>query len=410
MNFFTTGLIANLISNPEEMIKKIVVLIFVPLMALMLLFALPGNTALSVPSILIEGRELDEKQSEIIQYYMQSPALADLDNKEWVEETKESYSWCDSIEVRYDFNLYWQTVIAIDSVLLNQDFSKADLDSIVNLALRFAERKSWTETYIERVKKTRRVKEADGSYSTETYYVEEIKTKAIIQVKTRSLEDVLKDLKFNDLDKEITLNIYKTICDLDIEGNFNLIDSNLTLDDLKQYPPGSSKLPYFSQFDKRWGNLSYGSSNIKNSGCGPTSLAMVIAGLTGRTDINPKQMADWSVKNGHRAEGAGSYWSLMTQGGKAYGLDVTAVSRKNPNAVMQALSEGNPVIVSMGKGHFTNGGHFIVLTGVTPDGKITVHDPASQKRSNQAWDLSIIMSESSKNGGANGSPFWIFKN
>lgn len=410
MGFFTTGFLAELFGNPEGLMKKIILIIFLPLLGLMLLFAFPGNTALSVPSILIEGKELDAKQAEIVQYYMQSPVIADLENKEWVEKEKEKYSWCDKTEVRYDFNLYWQTVISIDSVLLKQDFRSADLDSVVDLALRFAERKSWTETYIERVKKTRTEKNADGTTSKETYYEEVEKTKAVIEVKTKSLEKVLSELNFTDLDKEIALNIYKTISGLDMEGNFNLVDSNFNLGDLKQYPPGSSKLPYFNQLDKRWGNLSYGSGTIKGSGCGPTSLAMVLAGLTGRSDINPKTMADWSLKNGHRAEGAGSYWSLMSSGGKAFGLDVSTVSRKDPNSIMKALSEGNPIIVSMGKGHFTQGGHFIVLTGVTADGRITVQDPASQKRSNQTWDLGLIMNESSKNAGANGSPFWVFKN
>lgn len=63
----------------------------------------------------------------------------------------------------------------------------------------------------------------------------------------------------------------------------------------------------------------------------------------------------------------------------------------------------------MGKGHFTNGGHFIVLRGITESGKILVHDFASVNRSNKEWNLSIIMNESSKNGGVNGSPFWIFR-
>ena len=44
-----------------------------------------------------------------------------------------------------------------------------------------------------------------------------------------------------------------------------------------------------------------------------------------------------------------------------------------------------PVIASMGKGHFTNGGHFIVLIGVTDSGKILVYDPVSVNRSNQEW-------------------------
>ncbi len=110
----------------------------------------------------------------------------------------------------------------------------------------------------------------------------------------------------------------------------------------------------------------------------PTSLAMVVSGLTGNR-VTPDIVGNWSVRNGHRAEGAGSYWSLMTAGGKHYGLNVEAVSRKNPSRIVQALSEGKPVVASMGKGHFTNGGHFIVLRGITENGKILVHDSSSVK-------------------------------
>ena len=63
------------------------------------------------------------------------------------------------------------------------------------------------------------------------------------------------------------------------------------------------------------------------------------------------------------------------------------------------------VVAIMSKGHFTSGGHFIVLRGVM-DGKILVADPASYKRSGQLWDLSIILNEASRRAGA-GGPFWI---
>jgi len=56
--------------------------------------------------------------------------------------------------------------------------------------------------------------------------------------------------------------------------------------------------------------------------------------------------------------------------------------------------------------HFTSSGHFIVLRGVTSDGKILVADPASYSRSEKQWDLSIILSEASKYAAA-GGPFWI---
>ena len=60
----------------------------------------------------------------------------------------------------------------------------------------------------------------------------------------------------------------------------------------------------------------------------------------------------------------------------------------------------------MGPGKFTSGGHFIVLRGITEDGKILVADPGSQKRSNQKWDLSLILSQAKENAQA-GGPFWI---
>jgi hypothetical protein len=44
---------------------------------------------------------------------------------------------------------------------------------------------------------------------------------------------------------------------------------------------------------------------------------------------------------------------------------------------VDSLSSGKLVVVIMGKGHFTSSGHFIVLCGVTSEGKILVADPAS---------------------------------
>ena len=62
------------------------------------------------------------------------------------------------------------------------------------------------------------------------------------------------------------------------------------------------------------------------------------------------------------------------------------------------------IIAIMGAGHFTSSGHFIVLRGVTEDGKILVADPVSYNRSTTEWDVSTILSEV-KNAGS-GGPFW----
>ena len=60
----------------------------------------------------------------------------------------------------------------------------------------------------------------------------------------------------------------------------------------------------------------------------------------------------------------------------------------------------------MGSGTFTTSGHFIVLRGVTVDGKVLIADPYSYSFSQREWDLSPIMQEAKRSAGA-GGPFWI---
>ena len=111
-------------------------------------------------------------------------------------------------------------------------------------------------------------------------------------------------------------------------------------------------------------------------------------------------------RSGHRYEGGGSYHSLIPSGGRHYGLTVTSIGRDGKKLV-EALQEGKLVIAIMAKGHFTTSGHFIVLRGVTEDGKLLVADPASVKRSNKEWDLRIVTSEASRKVGSAGGPFWV---
>ncbi len=163
---------------------------------------------------------------------------------------------------------------------------------------------------------------------------------------------------------------------------------------------------YYNQTDARWGNKPYGkTSTIGRAGCGPTALAIAVASLTSNK-VTPYDVAQWSMSNGYVCEGSGSYHSLITNGGRHYGLTVTSIGRDGKRLV-EALQEGKLVIAIMSKGHFTNSGHFIVLRGVTEDGKLLVADPASVKRSNKEWDLRIVTSEASRKVGSAGGPFWV---
>lgn len=158
----------------------------------------------------------------------------------------------------------------------------------------------------------------------------------------------------------------------------------------KDYKNG--EIPLFIQWDERWGYDKYGSDFIAINGCGPTSLAMVVVGLTGNTDINPKIIADASLESGYLVEGVGSSWDLMTSGAASFGLIGEELPLRE-DTILNTLRNGQPIIATMGPGTFTTSGHFIVLTGVDKENKIRVNDPDSKVKSNQTWDVSVFMDE-----------------
>lgn len=147
-------------------------------------------------------------------------------------------------------------------------------------------------------------------------------------------------------------------------------------------------IPELYQWDPRWGYDAYGDSVIGLSGCGPTALSMVAVGLTGNEEYTPACIADFAAQRGWYIDGAGTSWSLITRGSRELGLSVREVT-DDERAVLRELDEGNPIILSMGPGIFTNTGHFLVLTG-EQDGRISLHDPNSRIFTSQMWDYQTL--------------------
>jgi hypothetical protein len=172
------------------------------------------------------------------------------------------------------------------------------------------------------------------------------------------------------------------------------------------FEDGATPVVYYSQFDSRWKDKPYGTQGtIGSSGCGPSSLSIAVSTLSGQT-VDPEHMAAWAYQNGYKCEGNGSYHSLIPEGAAHFGLTVGYAGVNEPQKIVDALASGKLIVAIMSAGHFTKGGHFIVLRGVTAEGKILVADPASQTRSEQEWDLSVILNEARKDAAA-GGPFWI---
>lgn len=153
---------------------------------------------------------------------------------------------------------------------------------------------------------------------------------------------------------------------------------------------GNGVIPILQQWDPKWGWYKYGENILALNGCGPTSLAMVITGLTGNDGINPMEIAKYSDENGYH-EKAGTNWDLMTDIVEKYGVKGRRISVAK-ESFENALNSGNPIICSVGPGYFTEEGHFIVISGIK-DGKLIIHDPNSIKNSKKLWEFNDIKNQ-----------------
>lgn len=149
-------------------------------------------------------------------------------------------------------------------------------------------------------------------------------------------------------------------------------------------PASSSGVPLYKQWDARWGNLSYGcgGTTIASSGCGITSLAMVISYYAGK-EVLPPQTALISMENGWRDCGAGTAWAAMTEMPKIFGLYAKSVTWEQAKTY---LKKGMPVIQSHSCCYFTKHGHFIVVTGINSDGTYKINDPDGFHRTEATED------------------------
>ena len=167
---------------------------------------------------------------------------------------------------------------------------------------------------------------------------------------------------------------------------------------------------YFNQTDEARAGQKYGSDPLSTHGCGPTAMAMAVSSLTGEA-VDPADMAALCVKQGYWCKSHGSYLSIVQGVAETYGLECEALdlATLEEDDLYLRLATGDVAVALMTKGHFTKGGHFILLRGATLSGEILVADPASRDRSLISWDLSLILDELSPSR-HDGAPLWMLSN
>ena len=168
---------------------------------------------------------------------------------------------------------------------------------------------------------------------------------------------------------------------------------------------GSVDIVYYCQSAPQWADQPYGTDTIGPYGCGPTVMAMAVASLTDEA-ADPVSMAAWAVSNGHWARKGGSRHSIIQGAAAGFGIEAQPFPSREAADVRDALRQGKLLVALVGPGHFTNGGHFILLRGVTAFGDVLVADPNSPERSLMLWDPQIILNELSS-ARDNGAPLWV---
>ena len=159
----------------------------------------------------------------------------------------------------------------------------------------------------------------------------------------------------------------------------------------------TSDFVYYDQGDYSY---PYGDDTIAYSGCGPTCFAMIASTILGKR-ITPIDAVKW-CGNSYYVYNVGTRWDYFTAASDHFGIKMERqLSSSQFSSVITALKQGKYVISAQSSGIFTSGGHFIVLSGITSDGRIIVHDPNG---GNHYVGTSFAQSSIT----ASGTQYWVF--
>ena len=199
-----------------------------------------------------------------------------------------------------------------------------------------------------------------------------------------------------------TTHVYVDYKDGGVEG-FNLGQTSLSPRNQKVNP----QTTYYSQRDPRWAGKYYGVSNVDQSGCVPTSLAMTFTDILGRT-ILPTTVADYLYNNTdsfNKGE-AGTDSDGIVAATRNWGLKSQLIN--GAGGIAEALMAGKHVLAAVGNSQFTSDPytHELVLHGYD-NGRTYVRDPYNS--GNNGWySINYLHSIKSKDPMDNklGAPFF----
>lgn len=146
-------------------------------------------------------------------------------------------------------------------------------------------------------------------------------------------------------------------------------------------------IPYYLQWDNRWGYKSYAGSVIGTYGCGITCMAGVLSYLTGDPNIMPDDLA--VLSHSLRTDNSGTDISFITSAAVNYGCLASGIPIDS-GKWRESINRGNPIILNVGPGNFTATGHYITIIGYTDQENFIIYDPASPLNTSRLWSISTL--------------------
>lgn len=138
---------------------------------------------------------------------------------------------------------------------------------------------------------------------------------------------------------------------------------------------------HYLQWDSKWKNVKYSTHTSKqtigNSGCGTTSMAMILATVVDKS-ITPVETSALAVENGYRTYSSGTAWGFYEFCFKKYSGFSKFITTSSVTTLKAALAQGALAVCSMNNNDscfWTTSGHFVVAIGYDSKGYIYANDP-----------------------------------
>lgn len=202
-----------------------------------------------------------------------------------------------------------------------------------------------------------------AGYATDTLYIQKISTivREIIKVNNGKIK----------LSKDIDFGLIPSVIRNSTKSSTSGCNANSSKAgkygwDLED---GNNKMVYYYQGDPKWGNIQWNpcgaDGTIASSGCGITSIAMVVATLTDKK-ITPVEVHKKALEGNYAVCGAGTDWNGMLNLPKSYNLKNEDI-KLDLNKAAENIKNGGLVIASFGPQSIFSD-HYVVLRKISEDG------------------------------------------